>query len=64
MSSARRSECSAIVPAPGGTLIGKVHLPETCANFCIGGKRRNRLFMAASTSVYAVYVEAQGALMP
>ena len=50
--------------APDGTLIGKVHLPETCANLCFGGKRRNRLFMTASTSVYAVYVETQGALMP
>ena len=49
---------------PGGTLIGKIHLPETCANLCFGGKRRNRLFMTASTSVYAVYVETQGALMP
>jgi gluconolactonase len=49
---------------PGGQLIGKIHLPETCANLCFGGKRRNRLFMTASTSVYAVYVETQGALMP
>ena len=50
--------------APTGDLIGKIHLPETCANLCFGGKKRNRLFMAASTSVYAVYVETQGALMP
>jgi gluconolactonase len=49
---------------PSGALIGKIHLPETCANLCFGGKKRNRLFMAASTSVYAVYVETQGALMP
>jgi gluconolactonase len=50
--------------APSGELIGKIHLPETCANLCFGGKRRNRLFMAASTSVYAVYVDDQGALKP
>ncbi|HEY0525377.1 MAG TPA: SMP-30/gluconolactonase/LRE family protein [Stellaceae bacterium] len=50
--------------ASSGDLIGKIHLPETCANLAFGGKRRNRLFMAASTSVYAVYVDAQGALMP
>jgi gluconolactonase len=50
--------------APSGDLIGKIHLPETCANLCFGGKRRNRLFMAASTSVYAVYVDDQGALKP
>lgn len=49
---------------PGGALIGKIHLPETCANLCFGGRRRNRLFMAASTSVYAVYVETQGAMVP
>ncbi len=47
-----------------GDLIGKIHLPETCANLCFGGKKRNRLFMTASTSVYAVYVETQGALLP
>jgi len=50
--------------APDGTLIGKVHLPETCANLCFGGAKKTRLFMAASQSLYAVYVEAQGAQMP
>ena len=47
--------------APDGTLIGKIHLPETCANLCFGGAKRNRLFMAASQSLYAIYVETQGA---
>ena len=50
--------------APDGTLIGKIHLPETCANLCFGGKKKNRLFMTASTSVYAVYVETVGAMVP
>jgi len=50
--------------APNGDLIGKIHLPETCANLCFGGKKRNRLFMTASTSVYATYVETQGGLKP
>jgi gluconolactonase len=50
--------------APSGELIGEIHLPETCANLCFGGKKKNRLFMAASTSVYAVYVETVGALVP
>ena len=36
-------------------------LPERCANLCFGGPARNRLFMAASQSVYALYVNAQGA---
>jgi gluconolactonase len=46
--------------APDGTLIGRILLPERCANLCFGGRKRNRLFMTASQSVYALYVEAQG----
>jgi gluconolactonase len=46
--------------APDGVLIGRILLPERCANVCFGGMKRNRLFMAASQSVYALYVEAQG----
>jgi gluconolactonase len=49
------------IVAPDGTRIGMIRLPETCANVCFGGSRRNRLFMAASESLYAVYVETQGA---
>jgi len=41
-------------------LIGRILLPERCANLCFGGRKRNRLFMTASQSVYAVYIEAQG----
>jgi gluconolactonase len=48
--------------APDGKLIGRIALPERCANVCFGGLRRNRLFMAASQSVYALYVNTQGAL--
>jgi len=47
--------------APDGVRIGQILLPETCANLCFGGAKRNRLFMVASQSVYAVYVETQGA---
>ncbi len=50
--------------APDGDLIGKVHLPEGCANLCFGGIKKDRLFMCASTSVYALYVNAQGAMIP
>jgi gluconolactonase len=46
---------------PDGTRIGQILLPEICGNVCFGGSRRNRLFMAASQSIYAVYVETQGA---
>ena len=49
------------VIAPDGERIGMIRLPETCANVCFGGAKRNRLFMTASQSLYAVYVETQGA---
>jgi gluconolactonase len=47
--------------APDGQRIGLIRLPEICANVCFGGAKRNRLFMTASQSLYAVYVETQGA---
>src|SRR6185503_9605305 len=47
--------------APDGTRIGQILLPEICSNVCFGGPKRNRLFMTGSQSLYAVYVEAQGA---
>ena len=49
------------VIAPNGERIGMIRLPETCANVCFGGAKRNRLFMTASQSLYAVYVETTGA---
>jgi gluconolactonase len=45
---------------PDGRLIGHIDLPERCANLCFGGLHRNRLFMAASTSLYSLYVNTQG----
>ncbi len=45
---------------PAGEPIGHIHLPERCANLCFGGPHRNRLFMAASQSVYALYVNTRG----
>jgi gluconolactonase len=49
---------------PSGTLIGKIHLPERVSNLTFGGVKRNRLFITASQSLYALYVEAQGAQTP
>ena len=46
--------------APDGVLIGRIALPERCANVCFGGLKRNRLFMAASQSLYSLYVNTQG----
>lgn len=45
---------------PDGVLLGQILLPEACANLCFGGAKRNRLFIAASRSIYSVYVETQG----
>jgi len=45
---------------PAGDPIGHIHLPERCANLCFGGPHRNRLFMAASQSIYALYVNTRG----
>ncbi len=47
--------------SPRGQRIGMILLPEICANLCFGGARRNRLFMAASQSLYSVYVGTEGA---
>ena len=49
--------------APDATMIGRILLPERCANLCFGGVKRNRLFMAASQSLYALYVQTQGATL-
>ena len=45
---------------PQGEPIGRIALPERCANLCFGGRHRNRLFMAASQSIYALYVNTRG----
>lgn len=50
--------------APDGSLIGRILLPEGCANLCFGGPRKNRLFMAGSQSLYALYLNARGAQVP
>ena len=45
---------------PAGKAIGFIALPERAANVCFGGRYRNRLFMAASHSIYSLYVNTQG----
>jgi len=49
------------VHSPEARMIGRIRLPEVCANLTFGGPKRNRLFMAAGQSLYAVYVNTQGA---
>jgi gluconolactonase len=46
---------------PQGKAIGFIRLPERCANLTFGGPKNNRLYMASCHSLYALYVEAQGA---
>ena len=52
------------VYAPDRALIGKIRAPERVANLCFGGPKRNRLFMCAETSLYAVYVKARPTTWP
>jgi gluconolactonase len=50
--------------APDGTMLGRIRVPEVVANVCFGGPKRNRLFICATTSLYAIYLKTQGALRP
>lgn len=50
--------------AENADLIGKIHVPEGCGNLCFGGQKKNRLFIAASTSIYALFVNINGAQTP
>ena len=47
---------------PDGTLIGKLLVPETVANFTFGGPRRNRLFICATSSLYSIMVNVTAAV--
>ncbi|HYM02070.1 MAG TPA: SMP-30/gluconolactonase/LRE family protein [Stellaceae bacterium] len=50
--------------SPAGVLLGKIRIPETVSNVCFGGAKRNRLFITATTSLYAVYVAQTGLQRP
>jgi gluconolactonase len=47
--------------APDGTLIGKIKTPEIVANICFGGPKRNRMFLAANTTLYSLVMSVTGA---
>jgi gluconolactonase len=47
--------------APDGTLIGRIPVPEIVGNLCFGGPKRNRLYIAAQTSLYAIYLNTHSA---
>lgn len=50
--------------APDGRKLGKILVPEAVANLTFGGPRRNRLFITATTSLYAIYLATTGAQQP
>ena len=50
--------------APDGTLLGRIKVPEVVANLCFGGRKRNRLYICGTTSLYAIYVNAHAATWP
>jgi sugar lactone lactonase YvrE len=47
--------------APDGVPIGRIALPERCANVCFGGPKRDHLFMTATQSLYMLCTNIQGA---
>ena len=51
-----------VVYDPAGVALAHIHLPERCANLCFGGTHNNRLFMASSHALYALYVNTRGAV--
>lgn len=52
------------VYAADGTLLGRINISETVSNLCFGGPKRNRLYITATSSLYAVYVYATSADLP
>jgi gluconolactonase len=50
--------------SPAGELLGKIRVPEVVSNVTFGGPKRNRLFITATTSLYAIYVAQEGAQVP
>jgi gluconolactonase len=52
------------VYSAGGELLGKIMVPEKIANCTFGGKNKDRLFIAASSSIYAIYLNTQGVQTP
>lgn len=50
--------------APDGRLLGKILVPEIVSNICFGGRAKHRLFITATTSVYSVILNRNGAQWP
>ena len=50
--------------APDGRLLGKILVPELVSNVCFGGRAKHRLFITATTSVYAISLNRVGVQRP
>ena len=50
--------------SPEGALMGKVLVPHRVSNLCFGGQARNRLFIAGSQTLYAIFLNRRGAQWP
>ena len=50
--------------SPDGRLLGKILVPEVVANVTFGDRHRSRLFICASTSVYAIWLNRRGVQTP
>jgi gluconolactonase len=50
--------------SPAGELLGKIKVPEVVANVTFGGRKKNRLFICGTTSIYAVYLNRRGVQWP
>lgn len=49
---------------PDGILLGKILVPELVSNICFGGRAKHQLFITATTSIYSVILNRQGAVLP
>lgn len=54
------SQDSVQIYSPEGTYLGKIPVPEVCANLTFGGENRDRLFITAGTSVYTIQLKTRG----
>ncbi|RVQ59350.1 SMP-30/gluconolactonase/LRE family protein, partial [Sinorhizobium meliloti] len=48
----------------GGTLLGKILVPQTVSNLTFGGPKKNRLFITATQSLYSIYTATNGVQYP
>jgi gluconolactonase len=49
---------------PSGAVIGKIKVPSLVSNLTFGGRNRSRLFLCASHTLYAIYINTRGAARP